>query len=90
MRSFLPTVVTAAFIALAYAAPVHTGEIEVLQYGMVVSSRRVNASFNPTDNAMQIYRHSTLPSRCLVLAARPRKLTWYVLPPRRVRFRQVS
>ena len=36
MHSFLPTVVTAAFIALAYAAPVQTGEIEVLQYGMIV------------------------------------------------------
>jgi hypothetical protein len=50
MRSFLPTVVTAAFIALAYAAPVQTGEIEVLQYGMMVSSRRVNPWLNPTDN----------------------------------------
>jgi hypothetical protein len=36
MRSFLQTVVTAAFIALSYAAPVQTGEIEVLQYGMLV------------------------------------------------------
>jgi hypothetical protein len=36
MRSFLLTVVTAAFIALSYAAPVQTREIEVLQYGMVV------------------------------------------------------
>lgn len=35
MRSLLPTVVTAAFIALAYAAPVQTREIEVLQYGMI-------------------------------------------------------
>ena len=50
MRSFLPTVVTAAFIALSYAAPVQTREIEVLQYGTIVSSRRVKSLFNSTDN----------------------------------------
>jgi hypothetical protein len=50
MRSFLPTgVVTAAFIALAYAAPVQNREIEVLQYGMIVLDGRVDRSFNLTD-----------------------------------------
>jgi hypothetical protein len=50
MRSFLLTVVTAAFIALSYAAPVQTREIEVLQYGKIVSGRRIESPFNSTDN----------------------------------------
>jgi hypothetical protein len=65
MRSFLPTgVATAAFIALACAAPVHTRDLEVLQYGMLVTSRRVNKSFSYTDNQCRY----TDPARYLLAA----------------------